>query len=260
MSTLPGVNVVNKPAADLIFPDDFIGRVVFGDSIEILRRIPDGVIDAVVTDPPYSSGGMFRGDRAMATGQKYVLTGVQTKRADFTGDNRDQRSFLFWSTLWVTQCQRILKEGGPALVFTDWRQLPLTTDYFQAGGLVWRGILPWDKEYCRPTMGRFAAQCEYVVWGSNGPMAQDEKIGCLPGVVREPVIQSDKHHQTGKPTQLMRKLLAITKPGDLVIDPFCRSGSTLVAAQETGRRWIGIDNSFHYCGFSAERVKQGELF
>ena len=109
-------------------------------------------------------------------------------------------------------------------------------------------------------MGRFAAQCEYVVWGSNGPMAQDEKIGCLPGVVREPVIQSDKHHQTGKPTQLMRKLLAITKPGDLVIDPFCRSGSTLVAAQETGRRWIGIDNSFHYCGFSAERVKQGELF
>jgi len=137
-----------------------------GDCLEILPTL-DGV-DAIITDPPYSSGGAFRGDRMSKTSAKYVLTGTQIERPEFSGDNRDQRSFGYWCSLWMSLALRVSNPAAVACVFTDWRQLPVTTDYFQAGGWVWRGVVPWDKENYRPQMGRFAAQCEYIVWGSAG--------------------------------------------------------------------------------------------
>lgn len=52
----------------------------------------------------------------------------------------------------------LLKSGSLAAVFSDWRQLPLTTDYFQSAGFDWRGIISWDKtEACRPMLGRYRA-------------------------------------------------------------------------------------------------------
>ena len=96
---------------------------------------------------------------------------------DFGGDNRDQRSWLAWCAMWLDMCRVTLCEGAYAMVFTDWRQLPALTDAFQAGGLVWRGLIPWDKtEASRaPHKGYFRHQAEYVVWGSNGPLAIAEQ-------------------------------------------------------------------------------------
>ncbi len=132
-----------------------------------LRDMPDACVDAVITDAPYSSGGFTRGDRMAAPSAKYEQSGQKLERVDFAGDNRDQRSFGYWCALWLAECLRIARPGSPICLFTDWRQLPTTTDALQAGGWVWRGILPWDKtEGARPMRGRFTAQCEYVVWGS----------------------------------------------------------------------------------------------
>jgi site-specific DNA-methyltransferase (adenine-specific) len=60
-----------------------------GDCLEILRSLPDESVDAVVTDPPYSSGGMFRGDRTQPVDVKYVQTGAKSCRAKFSGDTMD---------------------------------------------------------------------------------------------------------------------------------------------------------------------------
>ena len=70
--------------------------IYHGDCFDILHDL-DG-IGAVITDPPYSSGGAFRGDRAQQTSRKYVNSGTAAYRPEFAGDNRDQRSFLIWST------------------------------------------------------------------------------------------------------------------------------------------------------------------
>jgi site-specific DNA-methyltransferase (adenine-specific) len=100
-----------------------------------MREIPAGIVDAVITDPPYSSGGMVRGDRTMTTKKKYLQSdsGNLEKLADFTGDNRDQRSFHYWAALWTGAALRIAKPGAVLAVFCDWRQLPVSTDYVQAG-------------------------------------------------------------------------------------------------------------------------------
>src|SRR5574337_1071851 len=96
-----------------------------GDCLDILRALPDASVDAVITDPPYSSGGQFRGDRVQDVHTKYVQTGSESiALAGFSGDNRDQRSFGYWCALWLSECLRITKPGGACLLFTDWRQLP----------------------------------------------------------------------------------------------------------------------------------------
>ncbi|EPS5556354.1 TPA: DNA methyltransferase [Enterobacter roggenkampii] len=135
-----------------------------GDSLEILR-ILDEQFDAVVTDPPYSSGGMTRGDRVAKPSDKYINS---THHHEFYGDNRDARSWAFWMTQWLSQVNRLVVPGGYAMVFTDWRQLPTLTDVFQAGGFIWRGLVPWDKTLSSraPHTGYFRHQCEYIVWGS----------------------------------------------------------------------------------------------
>jgi|GEM_PF-2697621 len=79
-------------------------------------------IDAVITDPPYSSGGQFRGDRAQDTRVKYVCTGSGNNALpDFSGDSRDQRSFHFWSALWAGAALGACNPGAVACFFTDWR-------------------------------------------------------------------------------------------------------------------------------------------
>jgi site-specific DNA-methyltransferase (adenine-specific) len=228
-----------------------------GEAYALLRQLPDACVDAVITDPPYSSGGQFRSDRMQGTADKYTRNGTKIERAPFHGDNRDQRAFLGWCTLWLSECLRIAKPGAPLVMFADWRQVPIATDAVQAGGWIWRGLAAWDKtEGARPTMGNFRAQCEYMIAAGSG--ARDEErdleVGCLPGVFRHPVLQADKFHPTGKPTALLLDLVKVCRPGGLVLDPFAGSGTTLVAALRTGRRAIGFELSAEYSSLATERL------
>jgi site-specific DNA-methyltransferase (adenine-specific) len=232
-----------------------------GDCLAVLRDLPDACIDALITDPPYSSGGMYRADRLKEPSEKYVKTSAQVVRPEFAGDNRDQRAFGYWCSLWLGECQRVAKLGAPICVFADWRQLGMMTDVVQAGGWVLRGIAVWDKtEACRPALGRFASQAEFVVWGSNGPMPQDRGVPCLPGVLRAAVRQHDKHHITGKPTEIMLEIVAICSPSGLVLDPFCGSGTTGVAAVRRGLRFVGIEREATYVAIARDRLIAEESF
>lgn len=238
-----------------------MNQILNGESLAILRTLPSASVDAVITDPPYSSGGAFRGDRMSGTNTKYTSTGVENLRPDFAGDNRDQRAFAYWCALWLSECLRVAKPGSPIVLFTDWRQLPSITDALQAGGWVWRGIAVWDKgPASRGVQGRYTNQCEYMVWGSAGEMSLDRAIGSqsrnLPGVFRCGVLQADKHHVTGKPTDLMREVVKICQPGGTVLDPFAGSGTTLVAAKREGYQYLGIELIEHYAEVCRQRLGQ----
>jgi site-specific DNA-methyltransferase (adenine-specific) len=226
-----------------------------GDALAVLASLPDASVDAIVTDPPYSSGGAYRGDRMSDPTQKYVPTKeVVNFHPGFTGDNRDQRSFGYWCALWLGECRRVAKPGAPLVVFTDWRQLPTVSDVVQAGGWVWRGIAVWDKTPgIRPSRGRFRQQAEFLVWGSNGPMPVERGVSDLDGVFCFAPFQG-KLHIAGKPEPLMRSILDICETGGVVLDPFAGSGTTLKAAADTGRRAIGIEMDAHWCEVIAGRL------
>ena len=231
-----------------------------GDALTTLRELPSASVDAVIADPPYSSGGTTSADRMGQTARsKYVSTNATHNLADFEGDQRDQRSYAYWSTLWLTECLRLTKPRGLCLVFTDWRQLPVTSDAMQAAGWVWRGIAIWHKPGARPHKGRFANAAEYVVWGSAGHLGAQPDRACLPGVYSIASPRGDERvHITQKPLLLLRQLIGITKPGATVLDPFMGSGTTGVAAVLEGRRFIGIEKSVEMAALARDRIIEAE--
>lgn len=231
-----------------------------GDVFAFFGALADESVDAIVTDPPYSSGGMFRSDRIATTREKYVHGETKNVRDDFSGDNRDQRSFEMWATLWITEALRILKPGGVLLIFADWRQLPTMTDALQAGGLIWRGIVVWNKtDSARPQLGRFKTQCEYVPWGSKGPLLEDGMgAGALMGCFTWAPVKN-RLHQTQKPIGLMEDLLAIVPRGGIVADPFIGSGSTIVAAHNKGIQAIGNDIDTQWVNVTIQRVERSPV-
>ncbi len=226
------------------------------EAIARLRELPDHCIDALVADPPYSSGGMTAADRSRPARNKYSQSGSAVYGPAFDGDNRDQRAFFLWCQLWLTEAHRVLKSGAAACVFSDWRQLPTVTDVLQVSGFVWRGIAVWSKGgAARPQMGRFRNDAEYVVWGSKGPMGRGKDIGVLPGTwTSAPVPMRERVHITQKPVSIMTRAVSICAPGGVVLDPFCGSGSTGVAALRSGRRFIGLDQSSEWADIARDRL------
>lgn len=228
--------------------DDEPATLVCGDALHVLMGLPASCIEAVVTDPPYSSGGQFRGDRNQSTVTKYVNSdsGQKANRAEFSGDNRDQRAFLAWSSLWLAACHHAAKPGAVLCCFSDWRQVPTLSDAIQCGGWVWRNLMTWWKPGCRMQRGRPSASAEYILYGSKGVPTEGEKspqnvFPCAP------VGGEDKEHIAEKPAEVMAWILGLTRPGDIILDPFMGSGTTGVAAVSAGRRFIGIElDPAHY--------------
>lgn len=235
--------------------DDGQVAIYHGDSFDILHDL-EGV-DAVVTDPPYSSGGAFRGDRAQQTSVKYVNSDTQKYMPEFAGDNRDQHAFLAWCSLWLNAARHASRPGAVLCSFIDWRQIPVLTDAVQCGGWTWRNLATWWKPGIRMQRSQFSSSAEYVVYATNGPTT-DDFDGAPQNVFRCPVV-SDKQHIAEKPVDVLHWVLQVVPPSSLVLDPFMGSGTTLQAARDLGHKAIGVEVDERYCEIAAKRLDQGVL-
>ena len=250
------------------YSDDAV-TIYHGEALATLADLEPGSCDVLMTDPPYSSGGMFRGDRAADPTDKYRgwsqnADGSSRKPTaeygTFGGDSRDQVSWVRWCAAWGTETMRAVRSGGSSFLFTDWRQLPATVDVVQFGGWTWQGLVVWDKGVARPMAGRFRNHLEYVVWSTKGGhVRSDDYPSALIAVPT--VSSSEREHVTQKPTELLTQLLRVV-PGEApltVLDPFMGSGSTLVAAKYAGHKAIGIELEERYCEIAAKRLAQEVL-
>ncbi|MFJ2303776.1 MULTISPECIES: DNA-methyltransferase [unclassified Streptomyces] len=234
--------------------------LLHGDALTVLPTLTDP-IDAVICDPPYNSGGRTMTERTSRTArEKYMTSGGREHGfdlGDFTGENRDQRSYTAWLALNLAHCYRLTRPGGAALVFTDWRQLPATTDALQAAGYTWRGVAVWHKPLARPQPGRPKQDCEFIVWGSNGAMVPGNDPVYLPGhFTGSQPRGAARRHVTQKPIELMQQLVRIVPPGGTVLDWCAGSGTTGVAALLEGRDFIGIEQSAQYADTTRTRLAE----
>lgn len=230
-------------------------QIFHGDALAVLPTLPTGSVDAVITDPPYNSGGRTSTERRKGARDKYVSGDAGHQLADFAGDSRDQRSYITWLALILSHCLRAARPGASALVFTDWRQLPATSDALQAAGWTWRGIIPWRKPISRPCRDGYRRECEYVLWGSSGEPLRHAQPIYLPGWVEGSQPRGrERRHITQKPVEVMRQLIKICPPGGTVLDPFAGAGTTGVAAELEGLSFIGIELTDHYSRVTQERL------
>ena len=252
---------------DWRIPDGVRAAIIVGDSVHaVLPMLAPGSIDGTITDPPYSSGGAFRGDRAGSTAVKYITnneTNVVGQLPNFFGDTRDGLAHLFWLQTALALSWASMREGGFCAMFTDWRQLAAAILAIQGANFTFRGVRPWLKP---PGAYRqfyeFPHQdCEFLVWGIRGAaqIRDDFEVSPPSPWMHKAPRGEEKRHQTEKPLQVMRDLVRVVPRGGVVLDPFAGSGTTLEAALIEGRRAIGVELSERYAKVIAERLNAVEV-
>ncbi len=234
-------------------------KIIYGNAMDMDRLLePDDRFDAVITDPPYASGsGTLSGVQAQ-TSRKYTSTKARCPYPDFDGDNTSLRAWQNMLRVVLTSARARCVPGAVIALCIDWRNLAALSDAMEWAGWTWRGIAVWDKGGgCRPQKGRFRAQAEYILWGSNGAMPMNRPVGVLPGVMRAPNVSVGRIHQTQKPLELMRQVVQLCVPDGRILDPFCGGGTTLLAAKLEGREAVGFESCRAIYEAAKERLEKG---
>ena len=234
-------------------------EIINGDSITLLPKLEPESFDALITDPPYASGGLKAADRQKSPLEKYSSSNAkgvcEYLKHEFKGDNMDQRAWTNWAAQWLGVCRNLVKPGGVAAVFIDWRQLASLYDAIQWAGWLMRGVMAWDKINARPQPARPKQQCEFIVWASNGPLSTKRSAPYLPGLLQHTAPAPQKRtHQTEKSLDMMRKLVHICEDGGRILDPFAGSGTTICAAALEGFEALGIEVDVYHAQQAQNRL------
>lgn len=203
-------------------------HVYHGEALKLLKWIPPGTVAAVITDPMYGTAS----SRRKLNTYDWGTDPIQGDPVGYWGLHQP----IYAEILRVLRPQGVLA-WGVGLKFCD---------YFDQ----WFGCHSlWILSRLRKKQTRASPQHWIVQTREQKGIPQPAK-----GIIRFESLPQG--HPCPKPVEEMVWMVkALTRPGDLVLDPFCGSGSTLVAAQQLGRPWIGCDLSRNYCKLSLRNVR-----
>lgn len=234
--------------------------LVLGDCLvgqELTDFTPPGTVAAVITDPPYCSGGFTEASRRTAKSM-----GVKSEALGwFEGDNMTTLGLQFLLRSIAIDSWTMLRKGGTLSLFMDWRMIPAVAPAIESARLRWQQLVVWDKKSAGLGNG-FRAQHETLLHFAKGvPLYNSPKHGNVLSVGRP----REREHPTEKPVELLAKIIeTVCEPGALIVDWFGGAGSTAVAAIETGRRAVvfEVDPVFHARAIERCRAAlgQGKLF
>src|SRR5580765_224246 len=246
----------------------FKDKVIEGDCIEAMRSLADGSVDLVFADPPYNmqlGGELTRPDQSVVDG----VDDEWDKFADFA-------TYDAFTRAWLAEARRVLKPNGAIWVIGAYHNIfrvgaaMQDADFWILNDIVWRKTNPMPN--FRGT--RFTNAHETLIWCSKSEKARytfnyramkalnddlqmrsDWVLPICAGGERVKGEDGSKAHPTQKPEALLyRILLACTKPGDVVLDPFFGTGTTGAVARRLGRRWIGIEREPAYVSVARQRI------
>ena len=219
-----------------------------GDSLQILSQISNQ-FDMIFADPPYflSNGGKKIQGRRMVS----VNKGEWDKKK--SSDDIDK-----FNQEWINQCKPLLKDNGTIWVCGTYHNIFSVEKCLKNAGFRIINIITWQKSDPTPTWGNlhFNFSSEYIIWAKKTPMAnhyfnyelmkQLNGGNLMPDVWKLPTVglweKTCGKHPTQKPLRLLyRIILASTKVGEIILDPFAGSSTTGIAANLLGRKFIGIE-------------------
>lgn len=235
-----------------------------GDSIKILKKLQEKSIDMVFADPPYflSNDGITCSNGKMVS----VNKGEWDKSRGFNEDVKFHKK-------WIKECDRVLKDDGSIWISGTYHCIHQITYILLSMGYYIINEVTWFKPNAAPNLGCrcLTASHETLIWAKkskkarhtfNYDIAKEINGGKQMRSVWEisTTPKSEKingNHPTQKPLKLMERIIRIsTNPGDIILDPFCGSSSTGVAANKFGRKYIGVDISEEFLEISKKRIEE----
>ena len=254
----------DNPHPTPLFADEVRSlRLYQGDSLKLLRRAKSAIFDMVFADPPYflSSGGITCHAGKMVS----VNKGEWDKGAPI-------EKIHTFNLEWLRGCRRLLKPNGSLWVSGTAHNIfsvgfaLQTLGYKILNDIAWHKVNPPPNLSCR----YFTHATETLIWARREPKSRhtfnyEEMKRASKGRqmqslwhIKPPYPYEKRYgkHPTQKPEALLERIIAAsTCPGDLVLDPFCGSGTTGVVCARLGRRFVGFDLDEQYLAVAAKRIE-----
>lgn len=222
--------------------EEMINKVICEDCLEVMKDIPDGSIDLILTDPPYGINYLSRTNNHMK---------IENDEIDDWQKMLPEMLSEFKRILTNTGVCCCCCAGGGKTPVTAIFTLESIKYFNLIQTLVWRKFIGLGWNY-RPAYENIIVLSK----DKDNYNFYDKSRKCsnvIEGINQE--IPSCDEHPTQKPLRLMEKLIKIhSKENDLVLDPFLGSGTTCVACKMLNRRFIGIELSPDYCAISNRRL------
>lgn len=218
-----------------------IEKVLLGDCLERMKEIPDLSVDLILTDPPYN---IARKNNFHTMGRAGIDFGDWDKNADIFS--------------YIQDCFRVLKRDGSLIVFNDWKNLGDIVKVAESHGFITKDMLRLEKTNPMPRNRdrRYITDFECAIWFTMPNAKWVFNRQDLNYQRPKFVCSVDRGlHPTQKSLKLMKELVKIhSNSGQLVLDPFAGSGTTLLAAKNLGRNFIGIEKEEQYYNIILERL------
>lgn len=198
-------------------------RLLHGDCINLMQRMPEASIDLILTDPPYLVDYRSRDGRR------------------FQNDNPDDAG---WLPTAFAQMYRILKPGSLCVSFYGWHRADTFLSAWKTAGFRLVGHIVWHKHYASRTgLTRATHEAAYLL--AKGKPRQPGQA--IPDVLPWGTYTGNRLHPCQKPVAAFEPVIeAFSRPGELVLDPFAGSASTAMAAQKLDRRYVAIELEWQY--------------
>ena len=245
-----------------------LDRIIVGDCVEELRRLPKACADLVFADPPYN----LQLDGELMRPNNTRVDGVDNDWDKFT----DFAAYDAFTRDWLSACRDVLKPDGALWVIGSYHNIfrvgTVLQDlgYWVLNDVIWRKTNPMPNFRGR----RFTNAHETLIWAGRSAeakytfnyeamkalnddlqMRSDWLFPICSGAERLKGGDGKKVHPTQKPESLLQRiLLASSGPGDVVLDPFFGTGTTGAAAKRLGRRWLGIEQDKAYARVAEKRI------
>ena len=245
------------------------GRVMVGDCVAAMSKLAAESVDLVFADPPYNL--QLRGD----------LKRPDDSRVDAVDDDWDKFSSFAayddFTRAWLLACRRVMKPAATLWVIGSYHNIFRVGTVLQDIGFWILNDVIWRKSNPMPNFRgrRFTNAHETMIWAARGQDAKaytfnyealkagnedvqvrsDWTLPLCTGEERLKNPNGKKLHPTQKPESLLaRVILSSSRPDDLVLDPFCGTGTTGTVAKRLGRRFIGVERDADYAKAAERRI------
>ena len=247
----------------------FLNKIVNGNSLEILKTIPNKIFDLIFVDPPYN----LQIGKKLKRPDDSKVNGVNDKWDQFKSFN-DYDNFC---KKWLTECKRVLKDNGSIWVIGTYHNIFRLGYHVQNKGYWILNDVIWKKNNPMPNFRgtRFTNAHETLIWASKNKKSKYtfnyQSLKCLNDDLQMrsdwtlPICNGSerikkngkKVHSTQKPESLLHRiLLASTNKDDFVFDPFLGTGTTAVVAKKLGRNYFGIEKEKKYFKAAKQRLEK----